>query len=72
MQASNIADALKNADPANAEYYETRKKDFSNRIDAALFGDELIKLIGIEKLTRLTLKGELQSFLQSNQLEGNR
>ena len=70
MQASNIADALKNADPGNAEYYETRKKDFSNRIDVALFGDELLKLIGIEKLTRLTLKGELQSFLQSNQLGG--
>lgn len=70
IQASNITDALKNVDPSNAEYYETRKKDFFNRIDTAMFGDELLKLIGPEKLTRLALKGELQSFLQTNQLGG--
>ncbi|HSE41532.1 MAG TPA: metal ABC transporter substrate-binding protein [Acidobacteriota bacterium] len=70
IQVTNIADALKNADPTNAEYYETRKKDFFNRVDTALFGEELLKLIGIEKLTRLGMKGELQSFLQTNQLGG--
>jgi ABC-type Zn uptake system ZnuABC Zn-binding protein ZnuA len=69
-QVKNITDALKNVDPGNAEYYETRKKDFFNRVDTALFGDELLKLVGIEKLTRLALKGELQSFLQNNQLGG--
>jgi ABC-type Zn uptake system ZnuABC Zn-binding protein ZnuA len=70
MQASNIAEALKTADPSNAEFYETRKKDFFNRVDTALFGEELLKLIGIEKLTRLGMKGELISFLQTNQLGG--
>jgi ABC-type Zn uptake system ZnuABC Zn-binding protein ZnuA len=69
-QAANIADALKGVDSANAEYYETRKKDFFGRVDHAMFGEELLKLIGSEKLTRLALKGELQTFLQNNQLGG--
>jgi len=70
VQATNIAEALKGADPAGASYYETRKKDFHNRIDTALFGPELLKLVGIQKLSRLAASGELHNFLQNNKFGG--
>ena len=70
VQATNIAEALKTVDPSGASYYESRKKDFHNRIDQALFGPELLKLVGIQKLTRLDLSGELHSFLLNNKFQG--
>jgi zinc/manganese transport system substrate-binding protein len=70
VEAANIAEALKRTDPSGADYYESRLDSFSKRIDAALFGPDLVKLIGIQKLTRLTWSGELQSFLESNKLDG--
>src|SRR5688572_21327209 len=50
VQATNIAEALKAVDPAGASYYENRKKDFHSRVDNALFGPELLKVVGIQKL----------------------
>jgi zinc/manganese transport system substrate-binding protein len=70
VQATNIAEALKSVDPSGASYYESRKKDFHNRIDQALFGPELLKLVGIQKLTRLDLSGELHAFLVNNKFQG--
>jgi ABC-type Zn uptake system ZnuABC Zn-binding protein ZnuA len=70
VEAGNICDALKSADPADASYYEGRKQDLFKRIDETLFGPELIKLIGIQKLTRLAWSNQLHSFLESNQLGG--
>jgi len=70
VEAGNICEALKRADPAGASFYETRREDFFKRIDTALFGPELLKLLGIQKLTRLAWNGELQSFLKSNQYDG--
>jgi zinc/manganese transport system substrate-binding protein len=70
IQATNIAEALKGADPSGAAYYESRKKDFHNRIDTALFGPELLKLVGIQKLSRLAATGELHNFLQNNKFGG--
>jgi len=70
VQAGNICEALKSADPSNAEYYEARKTDFFQRIDTALFGPELLKLLGSPKLTRLVWSGQLQSFLENNKLGG--
>jgi zinc/manganese transport system substrate-binding protein len=70
VEAGNICEALKNADPAGTEFYEGRKIDFFRRIDEALFGSELLKLIGIPKLTRLAWNGQLQTFLNQNQLGG--
>jgi zinc/manganese transport system substrate-binding protein len=64
VEAGNICEALKTVDPAGAGYYEQRKLDFFNRIDSALFGPELLKLVGIQKLTRLTLSGGLYPFLE--------
>lgn len=70
QEAGNICDALKTADPAGASYYETRRVDFFSRIDTALFGPELLKLVGIQKLTRLAASGQLYDFLQSNKIGG--
>lgn len=68
--AGNICDALKRTDPAGTAYYDSRREDFSNRIDNALFGPDLLKLIGIQKLTRLAWSGQLYSFLDNNQFGG--
>jgi zinc/manganese transport system substrate-binding protein len=70
VEAGNICQALKRVDPAGADYYTSRLADFSKRIDNALFGPELVKLIGSSKLTRLATSGDLQNFLDSNQLNG--
>src|SRR5947207_2085821 len=70
MQAGNIAEALKRTDPGNASYYDARLADFKKRIDTALFGDELLKLVGIQKLTRLAWSGELSNFLETNKIFG--
>ena len=70
VEAGNICDALKRVDPAGAGYYDSRRDDFFNRIDQALFGPELLKLIGIQKLTRLAWNGQLYSFLENNQFGG--
>ena len=70
IQAKNIAEALGRVDPGGADYYSSRLSDFEQRIDAALFGEELVNLIGIQKLTRLVWTGELHEFLTSNQFRG--
>jgi ABC-type Zn uptake system ZnuABC Zn-binding protein ZnuA len=70
QEADNIADALKRVDPSGADYYEQRKADFDKRIDNAMFGEELVKLVGIQKLTRLVQTGELRTFLETTKLGG--
>jgi hypothetical protein len=63
--------SLKRVDPGSASYYDQRKADFDKRIDNAMFGEELVKLVGIQKLTRLVQTGELQNFLATTSLEGS-
>ena len=46
------------------------RSDFEHRIDVAMFGEDLVKLVGIQKLTRLAWSGQLQSFLQTTQIGG--
>jgi zinc/manganese transport system substrate-binding protein len=70
MMAANICEALKRIDPSGASYYDSRRENFFERIDTALFGPELLKMIGIQKLTRLTWSGQLHSFLAENQFGG--
>lgn len=70
QEADNIAEALKRVDPAGAAYYDQRKADFDNRINNAMFGEELVKLVGIQKLTRLVQSGELPGFLATTKLGG--
>jgi ABC-type Zn uptake system ZnuABC Zn-binding protein ZnuA len=70
VEAGSICDAMKRADPAGAAEYTSRLNDFNKRIDDALFGPDLVKILGTQKLTRLTWSGELQNFLDSNKLNG--
>lgn len=70
QEARNIADALKRVDPSGAEYYEQHYTDFANRIDVAMFGPDLLKLLGSAKLTRLASSGGLYDFLNNNKIGG--
>lgn len=72
MMAENIAKALKTADPANASYYDGRLKAFQKKVDKALFGDELLKVVGSKKLSRLALDGKLGEFLDSHDYQGKK
>jgi ABC-type Zn uptake system ZnuABC Zn-binding protein ZnuA len=70
VEAANICEALKKADPPNANFYASKLDAFNQRIDTALFGPELVSILGPQKLARLTWSGELQKFLNSNNLNG--
>jgi zinc/manganese transport system substrate-binding protein len=70
VEAGNICDALKRVDPSNSDYYAAQLDSFDKRIDVALFGPDLVRVLGIQKLTRLAWSGELRKFLDSNNLEG--
>lgn len=72
LMAENVARALKAADPANAAYYDQRLRSFQKRVDRALFGDELLKVVGSRKLSRLALDGRLHTFLDSNDYRGQK
>lgn len=67
--AETIAEAFQQASPENAEYFESRKKDFQKSIDDAMYGKDLVALVGGKKLDRLTRSGELDAFLEG-QTEG--
>lgn len=70
QEARNIADALKRVDPAGAAAYDQNYTDFANRIDVAMFGPDLLKMLGTAKLTRLAASGELYTFLNNNKIGG--
>jgi zinc/manganese transport system substrate-binding protein len=68
--AETIAAAFTQARPADAAYFEARKKAFLASIDVAMFGKELVELVGGKKLDRLTRSGELEKFLASESSAG--
>jgi ABC-type Zn uptake system ZnuABC Zn-binding protein ZnuA len=68
--ADTIAQAFSQLRPADAEYFAGRKKAFQAAIDKALFGAELVDLVGGKKLDRLARSGELDAFLQSESSGG--
>ena len=70
--AENVARALKTLSPEDAPFFEGRLRDFQQRIDRALFGDELLRVVGSAKLTRLTTDGRLHDFLESNEYGGKK
>jgi zinc/manganese transport system substrate-binding protein len=72
LLAANVASALKTLSPQDAAVLDARLKDFQRRLDQALFGDELVKLVGAQKLTRLTLDGRLHEFLAANDYQGKK
>jgi ABC-type Zn uptake system ZnuABC Zn-binding protein ZnuA len=68
--AGTIAAALSKVDPEGASQYEERRKDFTARIDQALFGKPLVDLVGAAKLEREAAAGTLDTFLASTQVGG--
>ncbi len=70
--AENIANKLKQLDAQNASYYQKQLDDFKIRIDVAMFGEELMKIIGAKAgdiLTRKTRNNELLDWLKSRKLD---
>jgi len=61
--ARNITVGLIKVDPQNAAFYEKNRDDFIDRIDRALFGDELVNMFGGETLSRLLHNHTLFTFL---------
>lgn len=63
--AETISLALTRLRPADADYFGARTKAFQASIDKAMFGPELLDLVGGRKLDRLARSGELDAFLQT-------
>ncbi len=70
--AANIERGLEGKAPADGELFRTRLKSFEDRIDQALYGEELIKAVGVKFLDRLALDGRLRSFLETNTSGGKK
>ena len=68
--ATTIADALKRADPASADFYEDRRKAFVKKLHESVFGKELVELAGGAKLAREAMAGRLDAFLDQTSLGG--
>ena len=64
--SENILIGLKKVDPENSAAYEEGQKAFVNKVHNAMFGDELVDLIGAEQLVELLNSGTLFDFLQSD------
>jgi len=68
--ARNILTGLKRVSPENTDYFAGRERDFEERIYHALFGDDLVKLLGGPTLADLDRQGKLLDFLKSKQYQG--
>lgn len=65
--ADGVAQAFSRLRPEKAEYFAGRAKAFASGIDKAMFGPELVDLVGGNKLDRLARAGELDAFLAREQ-----
>lgn len=63
--ADTVAEAFSRLRPADADYFAGRARQLQASIDRALFGAELVDLVGGKKLDRLARAGELDAFLAS-------
>ncbi len=68
--ARNILTGLRRVSPENADYFVAREKDFEERTYRALFGDELVTLLGAQTLADLDRQGKLFDFLAAQKYEG--
>jgi ABC-type Zn uptake system ZnuABC Zn-binding protein ZnuA len=68
--AANLAAGFARVDPARKTKYDERLKSFTDRLDRALFGEELLKAVGANKLCRLCEQGELDDYLKKKDLGG--
>jgi zinc/manganese transport system substrate-binding protein len=68
--AGTIAEALKRADPASTQAYEDARKAFVRKLHEALFGKDLVDLVGGAKLSREAAAGTLDQFLDQTVVGG--
>jgi ABC-type Zn uptake system ZnuABC Zn-binding protein ZnuA len=66
--AANISAGLVRVDPAHKADYEAKLKAFTDRLDKALFGEELVKAVGATKLCREAEQNQLDDFLAKRNL----
>lgn len=68
--AENIKIGLQKVDPDNAKAYERGYQRFVARIDSAMYGPELVDLVGGDLLSEMVIGGTLIDFLESEQYDG--
>jgi zinc/manganese transport system substrate-binding protein len=61
--ARNITTGLIKVDPSNSEYYESNLEQFNDKVNRALFGDELVDLFSGDMLCQLLENKTLFTFL---------
>ena len=71
IAARNIAVGLIKNDPAGKEIYEKNLKNLLDKIDSSLFGEELVRVLGGDRLCSLAEKGTLVPFLEKQSLQGS-
>ncbi len=62
--ATNITTGLIKVDPQNADQYRLNLEKFNDRVDRALFGDELVDVLGGTTLCNLLENNTLFTFLE--------
>ena len=70
--AANILTGLQRVDPDHADYYQQRYERFVARVDSAMFGPELVKLLGGDVLSEMLVNGTLFGFLNSEETDGQK
>ncbi len=71
--AGNIANRLKELDPGRAAYYDERLAAYRHTLDAAMYGEDLLRAIGKSAgdiLTRKAENDELMEWLKERKLDG--
>ena len=68
--ARNILTGLKRVSPENADFFMAREKDFEDRVYKALYGNELVTLLGGQTLSDLDRQGKLFDFLSQRRYQG--
>jgi zinc/manganese transport system substrate-binding protein len=68
--ARNILTGLNRVSPENAPYFTARERDFEDRVYRALYGEDLVGLLGGQTLADLDRQGKLFDFLNQRQYQG--
>lgn len=70
--AANVAAGLARIDPAGAAVYRANLEAFERRIDEALYGPELLTVLGSDVLDPLARQGTLIDFLRGRDYQGRK
>lgn len=70
--ARNIADGLKRVDPTGESVYDRNLAVLETRLEEALYGRELVELLGPGALDPLVRSGQLFSFLENQSYRGTK